>query len=169
MFAIRKLTQNAVSRGVLSQQPQQQLVAVRGLAAASHAHYPDDVGVLAADVYFPTRYVSQKALEGFDGVSSGKYQVGLEQTNMAFVDDREDIYSMSLTATQNLLDKYDIDPKDIGRLEVGTETLLDKSKSIKSVLMSLFEPHNNHNIEGVCRDGVACLGFVFCVLVVPLS
>ena len=28
---------------------------------------------------------------------------------------------------------------DIGRLEVGTETLVDKSKSVKSVLMKLFE------------------------------
>ena len=28
---------------------------------------------------------------------------------------------------------------DIGRVEVGTETLVDKSKSVKSVLMKLFE------------------------------
>ena len=28
---------------------------------------------------------------------------------------------------------------DIGRLEVGTETLVDKSKSVKSVLMKLFQ------------------------------
>jgi hydroxymethylglutaryl-CoA synthase len=53
--------------------------------------------------------------------------------------------------------KYNIDPKSIGRLEVGTETLLDKSKSVKSVLMQLFEPSGNTNIEGV--DTVnACYG-----------
>jgi hydroxymethylglutaryl-CoA synthase len=40
-------------------------------------------------------------------------------------------------------------------LEVGTETILDKSKSVKSVLMQLFG--NNTNIEGV--DNVnACYG-----------
>jgi hydroxymethylglutaryl-CoA synthase len=55
-----------------------------------------------------------------------------------------------------LLRKYDIDPRSIGRLEVGTETMLDKSKSVKSVLMQLFE-HCNTNIEGV--DTVnACYG-----------
>ena len=53
--------------------------------------------------------------------------------------------------------KYDIDPTSIGRLEVGTETILDKSKSVKSVLMQLFEPSQNTNIEGV--DTVnACYG-----------
>ena len=45
----------------------------------------------------------------------------------------------------------------MGRLEVGTETLLDKSKSVKSVLMQLFEPSGNTSIEGV--DTVnACYG-----------
>lgn len=57
----------------------------------------------------------------------------------------------------SLLKKYSIDPKSIGRLEVGTETLLDKSKSVKSVLMQLFQPSGNTNIEGV--DTVnACYG-----------
>ena len=66
-----------------------------------------------------------------------------------------DIYSFALTATKNLLEKYKIDPNSIGRLEVGTETLLDKSKSVKSVLMQLFG--DNTNIEGV--DTVnACYG-----------
>jgi hydroxymethylglutaryl-CoA synthase len=53
--------------------------------------------------------------------------------------------------------KYNIDPKSIGRLEVGTETILDKSKSVKSVLMQLFEECGNTNVEGV--DTVnACYG-----------
>lgn len=57
----------------------------------------------------------------------------------------------------SLLRKYSIDPKSIGRLEVGTETLLDKSKSVKSVLMQLFQDVGNTNIEGV--DTVnACYG-----------
>lgn len=53
------------------------------------------------------------------------------------------------------MSKYKIDPNSIGRLEVGTETILDKSKSVKSVLMQLFG--DNTNIEGV--DTVnACYG-----------
>ena len=67
----------------------------------------------------------------------------------------QDIYSFALTALSNLLSKYKIDTNSIGRLEVGTETILDKSKSVKSVLMQLFG--KNTNIEGV--DTVnACYG-----------
>jgi len=56
---------------------------------------------------------------------------------------------MALTTLSSLMQKYSISPHSIGRLEVGTETLLDKSKSCKSVLMQLFEPSGNTNIEGV--------------------
>lgn len=54
---------------------------------------------------------------------------------------------MALTTLSSLLRDYQIDPMSIGRLEVGTETILDKSKSVKTVLMQLFE--GNTNIEGV--------------------
>lgn len=60
-----------------------------------------------------------------------------------------------MTVTQNLIEKYSVDVNNIGRLEVGTETLLDKSKSVKSVLMQLFG--ENTNVEGV--DNInACYG-----------
>src|SRR2546423_15236903 len=67
------------------------------------------------------------------------------------------MYSIALTSLSSLLRKYSIDPNSIGRLEVGTETLLDKSKSVKSVLMQLFEKSGNLNVEGA--DTVnACYG-----------
>lgn len=76
---------------------------------------------------------------------------------MSFCDDREDIYSLALTTVSSLFSKYNVDPNSIGRLEVGTETMLDKSKSVKSVLMQLFEKAGNFNVEGV--DTVnACYG-----------
>ncbi|KAG7009365.1 hypothetical protein G7Y79_00002g004800 [Physcia stellaris] len=118
---------------------------------------PRNVGIKAIEIYFPSQCVDQAELEKFDGVSQGKYTIGLGQTKMSFCDDREDIYSFALTTVSSLLHKYAIDPKSIGRLEVGTETLLDKSKSVKSVLMQLFESSGNSNIEGV--DTVnACYG-----------
>lgn len=69
----------------------------------------------------------------------------------------QDINSIALTAMSSLLRKYDVDPRSIGRLEAGTETMLDKSKSVKSIVMQLFEHCNNTNIEGV--DNInACYG-----------
>jgi hypothetical protein len=54
------------------------------------------------------------------------------------------------------------DYSTIGRLEVGTETILDKSKSVKTVLMQLFEQSGNYEVEGVdninaCYGGTAAL------------
>jgi len=48
-----------------------------------------------------------------------------------------------------------INQKDVGRLEVGTETFLDKSKSIKTFLMDFFK--ENRDIEGVTTTN-ACYG-----------
>lgn len=55
------------------------------------------------------------------------------------------------------MEKYNINPKSIGRLEVGTETFIDKSKSVKTTLMRLFSSHGNHDIEGVTSTN-ACYG-----------
>jgi hydroxymethylglutaryl-CoA synthase len=67
-----------------------------------------------------------------------------------------DTNSIALTVVSSLIRKYNIDPRSIGRLEVGTETILDKSKSVKSVLMQLFEEYDT-NIEGVDTYN-ACYG-----------
>jgi hydroxymethylglutaryl-CoA synthase len=55
------------------------------------------------------------------------------------------------------LSKYNIDPKSIGRLDVGTETLIDKSKATKTLLMNLFAPAGNHDVEGIDNKN-ACYG-----------
>jgi hydroxymethylglutaryl-CoA synthase len=120
-------------------------------------NFPENVGIVAVETYFPSTYVKQAELEQFDGVSAGKYTIGLGQTNMAFCDDREDIHSICLTVVRSLVEKYGIEYKDIGRLEVGTETIVDKSKSVKSVLMKLFEESGNTNVEGLDTTN-ACYG-----------
>lgn len=124
--------------------------------------WPENVGIIAMDIYFPTTYVEQTNLEEFNGVSKGKYTVGLGQKRMAFCNDREDIASICLTVTDRLFKKYQISPKDIGFMMIGTETIVDKSKSVKTVLMDLFKDSGNTDIEGVhatnaCYGGTASL------------
>ncbi|KAF7308975.1 3-hydroxy-3-methylglutaryl coenzyme A synthase [Mycena kentingensis (nom. inval.)] len=116
---------------------------------------PKNVGILAMEMYFPRRCISLADLETHNAVPKGKYTIGLGQQYMAFADDREDITSFALNATSSLLAKYPISPSSIGRLEVGTETLIDKSKSVKSALMRLFP--DNADIEGVDSKN-ACYG-----------
>ncbi|XP_036330777.1 hydroxymethylglutaryl-CoA synthase 1 [Rhagoletis pomonella] len=124
--------------------------------------WPENVGIRAIEVLFPSQYVDQTELEQFDGASAGKYTIGLGQAKMGFCSDREDVNSLCLTVVTRLLERYDIKPQEIGRLEVGTETIVDKSKSVKSVLMQLFADSGNTDIEGIdttnaCYGGTAAL------------
>ncbi|KAJ2982749.1 hypothetical protein NUW58_g6377 [Xylaria curta] len=50
---------------------------------------PQNIGIKAIEVYLPSQYVEQTELEKHDGVSTGKYTIGLGQTKMTFCDDRE--------------------------------------------------------------------------------
>ncbi|XP_071836385.1 hydroxymethylglutaryl-CoA synthase 1-like isoform X2 [Apostichopus japonicus] len=135
---------------------------INGASSGDVHHWPNDVGIIAMEIYFPSQYVDQEELEKFDDVSSGKYTIGLGQTKMGFCTDCEDINSLCMTAVQNLMERNGIPAESIGRLEVGTETIIDKSKSVKTVLMQLFEESGNTDIEGIdttnaCYGGTAAL------------
>lgn len=65
--------------------------------------WPDHVGILALELVVPSTYVNQNDLELHDGVSKGKYTIGLGQERMAFCSDREDVVSLSLTAVSLLM------------------------------------------------------------------
>lgn len=78
---------------------------------------------------------------------------------MSFVSHLEDVNSMALTVLRRLIEKTKINEEKIGKIEFATETLHDKSKSSKTILMKLFK---NKNIEGVtnlnaCYGGTAAL------------
>ncbi|KAF2124524.1 hydroxymethylglutaryl-CoA synthase [Dothidotthia symphoricarpi CBS 119687] len=117
--------------------------------------FPKNVGIKALEIYVPSQTLDQAQFETHQGVSAGKHTIGLGLKSMNFCNDREDATSLALTAVSSLLRKYAIDPQSIGRLEVGTESLIDKAKSVKSVLTQLFG--DNHALEGA--DTVnACYG-----------
>uniref|UniRef100_A0AC34F593 Hydroxymethylglutaryl-CoA synthase n=1 Tax=Panagrolaimus sp. ES5 TaxID=591445 RepID=A0AC34F593_9BILA len=116
---------------------------------------PENVGIHAVQTYFPRNYVKQEDLEKYDKAGEGKYTKGLGQLEMGFCYDNEDVNSLALTVTAGLLETYNIDRNSIGFLCVGTETLVDKSKSVKTQLMQLFG--ENTDIEGVDVKN-ACFG-----------
>ncbi|XP_015357744.1 hydroxymethylglutaryl-CoA synthase, mitochondrial [Marmota marmota marmota] len=124
--------------------------------------WPKDVGILAMEVYFPAQYVDQTDLEKYNNVEAGKYTVGLGQTHMGFCSVQEDINSLCLTVVQRLMERTQLPWDAVGRLEVGTETIIDKSKAVKTVLMELFQDSGNTDIEGIdttnaCYGGTASL------------
>lgn len=79
---------------------------------------PENIGIKAIELYFPSQVgplrlrarsrlsshhadtaqqcVDQAELEKFDGVSQGKYTIGLGQTKMSFCDDREGTFACAV-------------------------------------------------------------------------
>jgi len=124
--------------------------------------WPNDIGIIDMEIYFPSQYVEQSEYETFKGVSAGKFTIGLGQTRMGFCSDREDAASLCLTVVDKLMSRTGTSYANIGRMDVGTESLIDKSKSIKTVLMQLFSGSGNSDVEGVdstnaCYGGTAAL------------
>ena len=118
-------------------------------------------GLHALEVYVPRHAVSAAELETAHGVP-GKYTVGLRMAEWAACDEDEDVVSMALTAVRRLVEEHGLRYEDVGMLQVGTESLLDRSKSVKSHLMALFAPHGCTNVEGIdcyhaCYGGTAAL------------
>jgi hydroxymethylglutaryl-CoA synthase len=64
---------------------------------------------------------------------------------------------------------YAIDPLSIGCLDIGTETILDKSKPVKSVVVDLFASSGNTTIAGVdsksacSRSAAALFNAIDCI------
>ncbi|KAL6044255.1 hypothetical protein STEG23_019935, partial [Scotinomys teguina] len=149
--------------GFLSQQPHCiRFFTIPPAPLAKTDTWPKDVGILALEVYFPAQYVDQTDLEKFNNVETGKYTVGLGQTRMGFCSVQEDINSLCLTVVQRLMERTKLPWDAVGRLEVGTETIIDKSKAVKTVLMELFQDSGNTDIEGIdttnaCYGGTASL------------
>ena len=96
-------------------------------------------GIHAIEVYVPRHCVQADALE-VEHDCKGKYTDGLQMQQWGACDEDEDVVSMARTAVRRLVEKQGLAWEDIGMLNVGTESLLDRSKSIKSHLMDLFPP-----------------------------
>ena len=118
-------------------------------------------GIHALEVYTPRQCVSAAELERAHNIV-GKYTEGLMMREFAACDEDENVVTMALTVLSRLVETHGLRYKDIGVLQVGSESLLDRSKSIKTHLMQLFDASANHGVEGVdnyqaCYGGTAAL------------
>ena len=98
------------------------------------------VGIHALEHYTPRHCVTAKQLEDDHGVS-GKYTSGLMMREFCGPDHDEDPISFALTALSRLVWRNNLRWEDIGMVQVGSESLIDRSKTIKSTLMALFNEY----------------------------
>jgi len=116
----------------------------------------ENVGIIGLATYIPATTVSMAKLEAHDNCQ-GKYTISLGQKYMSLTAPNEDVVSMALNAVKRLMQKMNLKPGDIGRIQIGTETPVDLSKSVKTFIVQQFFEQGVTDIEGV--DNVnACFG-----------
>mmetsp|Transcript_17395 Transcript_17395/g.50879 ORF Transcript_17395/g.50879 Transcript_17395/m.50879 type:complete len:982 (-) Transcript_17395:69-3014(-) len=140
-------------------------------------------GIHTIEIYYPQFYFKQIEMEEFDARPDrygpsviGKYTKGIGQIEARYPTDDEDPISFSMTCVHRLIERMGKDGfnetfkysengetlgnwNSIGRLDIGSESLVDRSKSMKAYVMDLFERYGNceSNIEGVDMYN-ACYG-----------
>ena len=82
------------------------------------------VGIDDIAIYFPKLYFDMKDFAEFRGADFGKLNKGLGLTAMAIPDAHEDTATMGANACARLIDRNQLDPRKIGRIYLGTESLL---------------------------------------------
>jgi len=124
--------------------------------SASNGRRAENVGIIGLATYIPSTTVSMTKLEAHDNCQ-GKYTISLGQKYMSLTAPNEDVVSMALNAVKRLMKKMNLKPSDIGRIQIGTETPVDLSKSVKTFIVEQFFEQGITDIEGV--DNVnACFG-----------
>jgi len=130
--------------------------ATKSTTTTTNGRKAENVGILGLATYIPCTTVNMTKLEAHDNCQ-GKYTISLGQKYMSLTAPNEDVVSMALNAVKRLMEKMKLKPSDIGRIQIGTETPVDLSKSVKTFIVEQFFEKGVTDIEGV--DNVnACFG-----------
>ncbi|TYL36106.1 hydroxymethylglutaryl-CoA synthase [Natronococcus pandeyae] len=73
------------------------------------------------------------------GEAPEKYTKGLGLNASSFPDSYEDIVTMGANAAYRLMDRKGLEPEDIGRIDVATESAFDNSKPVSTYIAGCLE------------------------------
>jgi hydroxymethylglutaryl-CoA synthase len=73
------------------------------------------------------------------GEDPGKYTKGLGLLRSSFPDAYEDIVTMGANAAHRLMERKGLEPEDIGRIDVATESAFDNSKPVSTYIAGCLE------------------------------
>lgn len=124
-------------------------------------------GIDDMSLYVPRTYLSMEALAGARGYELSKLRDGLGLQAMAFPDVHEDAATMAANAVLDLIEKNKLDPRQIGRIYLGTESALDGSKPMATYVLGMLNEFYAREYGADCFlhcDAVdltfACIGAV---------
>lgn len=96
-------------------------------------------GIEAAGYYVPSLYLEIKDLAEKRGIEPAKLEKGLGLHKMGFPDVHEDAATFAAEALWKLIRDHNLNPGDIARIYLGTESALDAAKPTASYAMQMVE------------------------------
>lgn len=125
------------------------------------------IGIDAINYYVPKTYLPIADLAEARGIEYAKLNKGLGLEKMAIPDINEDVASMAAQAVLRLIKQAEINPLQIGRMYLGTESALDAAKPtatyvanmVENAMQSAYGPRVLKNCDVVDMT-FACIGAV---------
>ncbi len=112
-------------------------------------HTPS-VGIDDFSLYVPQLYFPIEALAKARDLEYAKLNKGLGLEQMAIADACEDAATMAANAVLDLIHKNDLEPADIGRIYLGTESALDGAKPTATYVLDMLQDHFTDAYGGNC-------------------
>jgi hydroxymethylglutaryl-CoA synthase len=97
------------------------------------------VGIDDLAIYIPKLYIDYKDFAEARGIDPQTLEYGIGIKKMALVDANQDPACMAANACLRVMKKNDLNPQDIGRIYVATESSLDESKAMNSFVIGMLE------------------------------
>jgi hydroxymethylglutaryl-CoA synthase len=99
------------------------------------------VGIDDLSVYIPRLFLPIEELARLRHIDADKLRHGLGLIDMAVADAHEDAATLAANAVVRLIDQNQLDPRDIGRLYLGTESALDGAKPTATYILEMLRRH----------------------------
>lgn len=119
------------------------------------------VGIDSIAYYVPQLYLDIETLAVKRDIVPAKLQKGLGLTAMAICDAGEDAATMAAEAVLRLIENENIDPRDIGRLYMGTESALDAAKPTATYVSEIVEAAMKEKYGERCMKNCDVLDMTF--------
>lgn len=97
------------------------------------------IGIDSLHFYIPKTYLPIEALANARGIEYAKLNKGLGLESMAVPDLNEDVATMAASAALRLIEQEELNPAEIGRIYLGTESALDAAKSTAAYVAEIVE------------------------------
>jgi hydroxymethylglutaryl-CoA synthase len=98
----------------------------------------NNVGIDDMALYIPSLYLPIQTLAEERGISYEKLNKGLGLEKMAIPDVHEDAATMAANVVSELIERNKINPRDIGRIYLGTESALDGAKPTATYVLEML-------------------------------